>query len=87
MNESDIKEMFDDLKKANRSADIKVEPPSEFSSLLPCPFCGLDAEVRYEDRLGGFIAGCTNNLCAIGGAGRLSGDKAKTIAFWNSRSK
>lgn len=62
-----------------------VASPIEPIVMLSCPFCGGEAKAEYVNMAGGWIAGCKNDLCAIGHAGRLSGDKDKSIRFWNSR--
>ena len=65
------------------------------TDLLPCPFCGGEAELRPNDRgiytpdIYGWHVECTNDECIIG----LMDDrqwfeetKAEAIAAWNTRS-
>lgn len=56
-----------------------VVPP-----LLPCPFCGAEVELRWDDEsgYGGFIA-CNTFDCPASITGKY--DKASQIAAWNRR--
>jgi len=53
------------------------------TELKPCPFCGSSGKLEYIEMAGGWVAGCSNDNCA--GGGRLSGNKEKTVQFWNFR--
>lgn len=52
--------------------------------LLPCPFCGAEVELRWDDvsGYGGFVA-CATYDCPISPTGKH--DKAAVIAAWNRR--
>jgi len=53
--------------------------PESQAELLPCPFCGGDAEIDQD--MGGFAAYCVSCDCAMDVYGPLE----STIAAWNRR--
>ena len=57
------------------------------SELLPCPFCGGEANViDHHNDNGSVSVGCNNDTClGFSGLGWLYKTEAEAIAAWNSR--
>lgn len=55
--------------------------------LLPCPFCGAEAELEETELLGAFrkSAGCSNEGCQGYQATITFATKREAIAAWNTR--
>ena len=59
------------------------------SELLPCPFCGGEANViDHHNDDGSVSVGCNNDTClGFSGLGWLYKTEAEAIAAWNSRAE
>lgn len=53
--------------------------------LLPCPFCGGEAKVIYDDAGKWFYIACVNDECPIVAQGMWHTDMQKAIEEWNTR--
>lgn len=62
-----------------KSANIKP--------LKPCPFCGGEAGVIYDDARKWFYIACGNDECPIVVQGMWHTDMQKAIEEWNTRQK
>ena len=55
------------------------------SELKPCPFCGGDAKIVYDDNKKWFFITCGNEDCDLIVQGMWHTDLKKAIEEWNRR--
>lgn len=54
------------------------------TDLLPCPFCGSEAEMRKTPRIDGYVF-VVCRRCGAAGPGMYGHDEARAVEIWNTR--
>lgn len=57
------------------------------AELLPCPFCGVEPSVIYDDARKWFYVACVNDDCPIIVQGMWHTNMDEAIEEWNTRAK